>query len=279
MQKGVSQQHPIPPASVSPKPSLTRLHPTSYHESLSTLYATNTLIMESWPSTLALLRLAAAAVSTTPSSPRVLSPGQHLTTSLCLRTTFSLWWYGETQLGDGEDGAALVEYAALLPRAFPRLRSLVWSVGENLSVPRIVPDMMMSGSSVVPSREKLERGLLAPLLEMRRKVGEIEEMVVAVPVGVFFVMAEEAWKAGQGGVVGEREEEEHLARLWYPFEGASPGGQGEGGEGEHGFWIGLGSDIWDGEGRLHGVVTAWKRETQRRRHREGGGLGYNTVNP
>ncbi|KAK3899208.1 hypothetical protein C8A05DRAFT_37189 [Staphylotrichum tortipilum] len=204
-----------------------------YHEALTTLYATNTLIIEYWPSTLAVLRLAATGTTIPPNeitfgpphprfSPRIISPGQHLATSLCLRTTFSLWWYGEPQMGEDEDGQTLAEYATHLPRAFPRLRSLVWSVGENLSVPRVDPDSMH-----VPTREKLERALLGPLMGMRREMAEIREMVVAVPVGIFFELAEEARKAGRGSVGGEREWERHLERVWYPFEGAGPDGKGE----------------------------------------------------
>lgn len=223
-----------------------------------------------------LLRLAATGTTIPPNetaythgpphprfAPRIISPGARLTTSLCLRTTFSLWWYGEPQLGEDEDGAALAECAAHLPRAFPRLRSLVWSVGENLSVPRIEPDMWRMTPGYVPSREKMEKALLAPLMGMRREMAEMREMVVAVPVGVFFELAEEARKAGRGSVGGDWEGQRHLERVWYPFEGAGP--KGEGGEGECGFWIGPGSDIWDGDGKLHGAVAAWDREMRRRR--------------
>ncbi|KAK3897853.1 hypothetical protein C8A05DRAFT_38571 [Staphylotrichum tortipilum] len=214
----------------------------SYHESLTTLYATNTLIIEYWPSTPAVLRLAATGTTIPPNeityahapphprfSPRIISPGQHLTTSLCLRTTFSLWWYGEPQLGEDEDGETLAEYAAHLPRAFPRLRSLVWSVGENLSVPRVDPDSMRMTPGYVPTREKLESALLGPLMGMRREMAGLREMVVAVPVGIFFELAEEARKVERGSVGGEQEGERHLARVWYPFEGAGPDGEWEGG--------------------------------------------------
>ncbi|KAL2129117.1 hypothetical protein VTI74DRAFT_8207 [Chaetomium olivicolor] len=202
-----------------------------YHEALYTLYATNSIIVEYQPFILALLRQ-----DRVPDAPRLIGHGLQLITSLCLRTTFSLW-----SVFQDEDRAHFEEYTRLLPLAFPRLQRLEWSLGQNAFIQLNTAPQQLLG--------EFEDVLLRPLLKMRDGMAAMKECIVAVQMSLFFAFAElrrQKIATGREYVAKEK----HLARLWYPFVAVSEQERVV----EKGFWIAFGSDIWDYDGALASVV-------------------------